>query len=160
MMSTRSSQRLAGMHRRISRAGDAGSAVIEFVVLVVLLIVPVVYLVLAVMQVQAGSFAATQAAREAGRAFAQGDSVRQARADAQAASALALADQGFRPSSSPLEIDCGAGACLSRGSVVTATVSMKVRLPFLPDWLAETTMGSIPITATHESPIDVYRTSS
>jgi hypothetical protein len=139
---------------------EEGTAVIEFVILVVLLIMPMVYLIVAIMQVQAGSFAATQAVREAGRAFAQADSLRQATTDAKAATGLALADQGFEPSAAQLAVGCGSGVCLRPGSIVTATVSMKVRLPFVPDWLAQTSVGSIPITATHESPIDVYRTAS
>ena len=58
-------------HRLIVRRGRAegGSAVVEFVFLAVLLVVPLLYLVMTVSRVQAGSYAASTAAREAGRAF-------------------------------------------------------------------------------------------
>lgn len=139
--------------------GDEGSAVIEFTVLVTLVLVPIVYLVLAVMQVQAAAFAVTQGAREAGRAFAQADTAVQARADARAAVELALADQGFRAGAHVLSIDCSARDCLTPGSQVTLRVDLRVRLPFLPGSMGETTVGSIPVTAEHEFAIDTYRSS-
>lgn len=145
---------------RLRGRDDTGSAVIEFVVLVVLVLMPLVYVVIAVMQVQAASYAATQAVREAGRVFAQADSPVQGRQVATAAAALALADQGFAPLNAPLALTCSTAVCLAPGSTVEARISMRVRLPFLPDWLAETTAGSIPVTVTHRTPVDVYRTSS
>ena len=51
------------------RRSQAGSVVIEVVWLAVLLLVPLVYVVLAVFEVQRGAFAATAAARAAGRAY-------------------------------------------------------------------------------------------
>ncbi len=139
---------------------DEGAAVIEFTVLVTLVLVPIVYLILAVMQVQSAAFAVTQGAREAGRAFAQADSVAQAQADAHAAVALALADQGLTSEPRTLSIDCGARDCLAPGSQVTMRVEIRVRLPFLPGSLGEATIGSIPVTAEHRVPIDTYRSAS
>lgn len=52
---------------RLQRTGDDGSALIEFVGASVLLLLPLVYLLLSVFTVQRGSFAAAEAAREAGR---------------------------------------------------------------------------------------------
>jgi Flp pilus assembly protein TadG len=139
---------------------DDGAAVIEFTILVTLVLVPIVYLVLAVMQVQAAAFGVTQAAREAGRAFAQGDTAQQANADAAAAVRLALADQGFPDAANALAIDCSARDCLAPGSQVTIRVQMRVRLPFLPDSLADSTIGSVPVAAEHRVPIDTYRSAS
>ena len=139
---------------------DRGAAVIEFTVLVTLVLVPIVYLILAVMQVQAAAFAVTHGAREAGRAFAQADTVAQARADAQSAVALALADQGFEAGARSLQIDCSARDCLAPGSQVTMRVELRVRLPFLPGSLGESTIGSVPVTADHRVPIDTYRSAS
>ena len=48
---------------------ERGSAVVEFVVLGVLMLVPLIYLVMMMARLQAGSFAVSQAAREAGRAY-------------------------------------------------------------------------------------------
>jgi len=139
---------------------DEGAAVIEFTVLVTLVLVPIVYLILAVMQVQGAAFAVTQGAREAGRAFAQADTVMQARADARAAVELALADQGVAAGAETLTFDCSARDCLAPGSQVTVRVGVRVRLPFLPGSLGEATVGSIPVTAEHRFPIDTYRSAS
>lgn len=149
---------LEWMRQRMRRAtGDEGAAVIEFTILVTLVLIPIVYLVLAVMQVQAAAYAVTQATREAGRAYAQADSLAQARTDAAAAVALALADQGFTSRADTLRVDCPARGCLAPGAEVTIRVEHRVRLPFLPDSLAGTTIGSIPVSAEHRVPMDVYR---
>src|SRR5689334_17331577 len=50
--------------------GDGGTAVIEFVGLSVVLLLPVVYVLLTVFQLQRAAFGVSQAAREAGRAYA------------------------------------------------------------------------------------------
>ena len=145
-------------HNVDRRQGDEGAAVIEFTVLVTLVLVPLVYLVLAVMQVQAGAFAVTQAAREAGRAFAQADSPAQAHADAHAAMALALADQGF--DAGELHIECSGGPCLAPGGTAVVDIELRVRLPFLPESLGSTTVGAVEVRAEHRVPIDVYRSAS
>ena len=142
--------------RRILARDDSGAAVVEFVVLVVLVLVPVVYVVLAAMRVQAGAYAVTQAAREAGRAFVQADSPGQATSDARLATAIALRDQGFDLRPGVLSVDCG-GPCLAPGSTVDVAVTLRVSLPFLPDSLADTTAGSIRVSAHHAVPVDEYR---
>lgn len=142
---------------RVRPHNDSGAAVIEFVVLVTLVLIPIVYLVLAVMQVQAASFAVTQAVREAGRAYVQAANLTQARSDARSAVAVALADQGFDIRSDTLKIDCSSAGCLAPGSQVTMHVTVKVRLPFLPASLAEATVGTIPVDARHSVVIDAYR---
>lgn len=136
--------------RRLRR--DDGTAVVEFVVLVVLVLVPIVYLVLAATRVQAASYAVTQAAREAGRAFAQANSPGQAASDARTAVHIAMNDQGFDGAN--LEVHCSA-ACLTPGSRVQVRISTRVRLPFLPEsW---ETVGAVPVSADHVVPIDDYR---
>ena len=71
--------------------GEDGSAIVEFVVLGVLMMVPLVYLVMSVGRVQAGSYAVTTAAREAGRAFVTAEG-----GDDAAGRAHAAAGQGQR----------------------------------------------------------------
>jgi hypothetical protein len=73
--------------------GDRGNAIVEFVFLGVLLLAPLMYLVLAVSAVQRNLYGVTQAAREAGRAFATGTAANAADRAAYAAR-LALEDQG------------------------------------------------------------------
>jgi hypothetical protein len=145
---------IATFARRLRR--DEGAAVVEFVVLVVLVIVPIVYVVIAVMSVQAAAYAVTQAARESARAFTQSDSVTQARSAARIATRLALDDQGVPVRGNELLIDCQ-GACLAPGSTIRVRVSTRVRLPFIPDSLAESTIGAVPVSAVHVAVVDDYR---
>ncbi|MEY3734854.1 MAG: hypothetical protein RL347_2213 [Actinomycetota bacterium] len=135
---------------------DDGAAVVEFVVLVVLVIVPIVYAVIAAMSVQSAAYAVTQAARESARAFTQADSVTEARAAARIAARLALDDQGVPVRGNELVVDCQ-GQCLAPGSSIRVSVSTRVRLPFLPDSLADSTVGAVPVSAVHVAVIDHYR---
>lgn len=141
--------------RKRAWGDDDGAAVIEFVVLVVLVVVPVMYAVIAVMQVQAAAFGVTQAAREAGRAYVQADSPGQAQAWAKAAAGIALADQGIAKTPD-VRITCDP-SCLIPGSTASVRVATRVRLPFLPDSLAESTVGAIPVSADFVIPVDDYR---
>lgn len=135
---------------------DDGAAVVEFIVLVVLVIVPIVYAVIAVMNVQSAAYAVTQAARESARAFTQADTLVEGRSAARMATRLALEDQGVPQSGDELLIDCR-GNCLAPGSTIHVSVSTRVRLPFLPDSLADSTVGAVPVSAVHVAVIDDYR---
>jgi hypothetical protein len=144
------------LHRRL-RADD-GAAVVEFIVLVVLVIVPIAYAVIAAMSVQSAAYAVTQAARESARAFTQADSLAEARSSARVATRVALADQGVPLRGDELRIECE-GACLAPGTAIRVNVSTRVRLPFLPDSLADSTLGAVPVSAEHLAVIDDYRDS-
>ena len=147
-------------HRVLHRLrDDDGAAVVEFVVLVVLVIVPIVYAVIAAMSVQSAAYAVTQAARESARAFTQADSLAEARSAARMATRVALSDQGVAMRGDELRIDCE-GACLAPGSVIRVSVSTRVRLPFLPESLADSTLGAVPVSAEHLAVIDDYRDAS
>ena len=85
---------IAGRSTATESAGDdRGAAIVEFVFLGVLLLVPLMYLALAASAVQRNLYGVTQAAREAGRAYATGTAAN-APARAQYAARLALEDQG------------------------------------------------------------------
>lgn len=143
--------------RRLRR--DDGAAVVEFVVLVVLVIVPIVYAVIAAMSVQSAAYAVTQAARESARAFTQADNLMEARSAARMATRVALSDQGVPWRGDELRIDCQ-GACLAPGTAIRVSVSTRVRLPFLPDSLADGAVGAVPVSAEHLAVIDDYRDAS
>ena len=107
--------------------GDDGNAIVEFSYLAVLLMVPLVYVLLSVFEVQRASFGVTEAARQAGRAYATADDPAQGRARAAAAASLAMRDQG---------LDCdgcltGLTGALEADARVTTTVEHFVRLPLL-----------------------------
>ncbi len=104
----------------------------------VILLLPLLYLLLTVFEVQRGSFAASQAAREAGRAFALAPSSAVGLARADVAAQLAFADQGI---STPPEVrftaagaGCSAAAdvapVLTAGATYTVCVLQDVQLPY------------------------------
>lgn len=101
--------------KRRRPAGEAGSASVEFVFVGVLLLVPLFYLVLALFEVQRNAFAVTEAAREAGRAFATADDDSTALARAVYAVQLALTDQGL---TGPAQLRWGAVGAGCAGSEV------------------------------------------
>ncbi len=85
---------------------------IEFVGLSVLLLIPFIFLFLSVFSVQRSAFAVTQAAREAGRAYATAPSEVEGERRARLAAAIAFEDQsvGRAPEVhfAPEGADCGA----------------------------------------------------
>ncbi|WP_432495183.1 pilus assembly protein [Kineococcus gypseus] len=112
--------------------GDTGSAAVEFLAVGVLLLVPLAYLVLALGRVQAATFAAEAGAREASRVLATTSGDARAAARAEAATALALADQGFEPVPGSLVLECAARPCRTPQARVAATVRVEVPLPLVP----------------------------
>ena len=135
--------------------GDAGNALVEFTYLSVLLMVPVVYVLLTAFQVQRAAFAVTEAARQAGRAYATADSTSSGMARATLASDLALADQGL-PSEGPPGITCSA-TCLTPGSTVRTEVTSVVVLPVLGLIFPDSMDPTIPVSATHVEVVDTFQ---
>ncbi|MDT0214585.1 pilus assembly protein [Rothia sp. ARF10] len=142
---------------RLARArGEDGSAIVEFVFLGVLLLVPLVYLTMAVARIQAGSYAVTTAAREAGRAFVTAEAGQDAAARARAASEIAFRDQGFVGVGS-LDITCSASPCLTPDARVETTTRVTVPLPLVPELARDVVPLEIPLTASHLSVVDRFR---
>ncbi|MGL4743265.1 MAG: TadE/TadG family type IV pilus assembly protein [Dermatophilaceae bacterium] len=139
---------------RLTRA-ESGSAVVEFVVLAVLLLVPLVYLVLTLARVQAGSYAVSQAAREAGRAYVTAERASGAMPRAQAAARLAFADHDVDDGT--LRVGCDGIPCLRAGGRVTTTATVRVPLPFIPTFVRDAVPLSVPIEASHLSTVDRFR---
>ena len=120
--------------------GDGGNAVVEFVFLGVLLLVPLMYLVLAVSVVQRAVYGVTQAAREAGRAYATG-TAENAAARADYAARLALEDQGVSTAGGvvrygPADADCAAASPepwpVAPGADLAVCVTRPVTVPAVP----------------------------
>jgi hypothetical protein len=123
--------------------GDRGSAIVEFVFIAVVVLVPLVYLIVAVAAVQRSSLAVTNAAREAGRAFATSSSDASARERAEVAARLALADEGVTQRVDLRYVAVGAGCDtaqiepqLNPGAVFTICVERSFGLPGIPSLLA------------------------
>jgi Flp pilus assembly protein TadG len=121
---------------------DSGNAIVEFVFIAVLVMVPLIYLIAAVATVQRNSLAVSQAARDAGRAFATSESADEARDRVTAAVRLALADQGL-PDDADVRFVAAGASCdstavapqLTPGARFTVCVSRRVRLPAVPSVL-------------------------
>jgi Tfp pilus assembly protein PilV len=136
------------VHPRSKAADDDGTAVIEVLVLGVGLLVPLLYAVVSVMSVQAASYAATSAAREAARVYVTAATPAQASARARTATRLVLADAGI--TSGTPTVMCR-GGCLRPGSRVDVTVRIDVALPLLPGG------PSVAVTGQESMPVDTYR---
>jgi hypothetical protein len=142
-------------YRRARLGGEEGSAVVEFVFLGVLLMVPLIYLVMTLGRVQAGAYAASAAAREAGRAFVTAPEAGAAPARAEAAAGIAFADQGFPDGE--VEIACSATPCLAPGGRVTTTARVIVPLPLVPSFARSVVPLQIPVEASQLSTVDRFR---
>ena len=140
--------------RGLSR-GEDGTAVLEFLAVTVLLLVPVVYLVLVLGRLQAATFAADSAAREAGRAFTTSTGPDDGARRAVAAVALALDDQGFDDidPAGALTLDCSSQPCLSPGGSVRVTVTFDVQLPGVPAFIQSAIPLVMPVSAEHVTPV-------
>lgn len=121
-----------GIDARTNDAADRerGSAVVEFLGGAVVLLVPLVYLVLTLAQLQAGTFAAQAAARDAGRLVATADP-EQAGDLAASAVTLAFADHGLQvDGAAALAVACE--TTCEPGERVHVSVDVDVPLPYVP----------------------------
>jgi len=137
--------------------GESGTALVEFVWLAILLIVPLLYIVLAAFDTQRAAYAASSAARSAGRAFVTAPDQASGYARAQAAVRLAYRDQGIE-SQPDVRISCRPNPrdCLTPGSVVRAEIGSSVDLPLMPAALGSNT-PRISVDSEHEAPYGTFR---
>ncbi|HZC72766.1 MAG TPA: hypothetical protein VE442_18860 [Jatrophihabitans sp.] len=143
------------------RRDDDGTAIVEFVFLAVLVMVPLVYLIAAVATVQRNTLAVTQAARDAGRAFATSDSAPQAQRRVAAAVRLALADQGL-PDDADVRFVASGASCdaapitprLAPGAEFAVCVTRRVSLPAVPSVLTGRGIRTVGVYLVH---VDDFR---
>ena len=136
---------------------ESGTAIVEFVWLAILLIVPLLYIALAAFDTQRAAYAASAAARSAGRAFVTAPDQASGYARARQAVRLAYADQ--RLDSVPeVHITCRPDPhhCLTPGSVVRAEIHSSVALPLVPAALGSN-KPSIRVDSEHEAPYGTFR---
>lgn len=138
-----------------TRRRDDGRAIVEFIFLGVLLLLPLVYLVLTAARLQAASFSASLAGREAGRAFVTAVSDDEALARARSAAALAFEDFAFTEDAR-LGVTCDGSPCLRPEGVVTSTATVVVQLPLIPDFVADHLPASVTISSTHVASVDRF----
>ncbi|HEU5222088.1 MAG TPA: TadE family protein [Candidatus Lumbricidophila sp.] len=129
------------------RAGERGSASVEFLSLGVLLLVPLIYLVITVAKVEAATFAAEGAARHAARlAVATTSDADRARA-VNGVVAQAMADFDLDPNAAAVRVQCEPADCRGAGAHVEVTVTARVALPLVPDWLVTNQVGGVQVAA-------------
>ena len=131
--------------------GERGSAIVEFVFIALVVFLPLVYLVAGFSAVQRGVFAATEAAREAGRALGTAPDPVTGQARAEAAVAISVADQSVTATDvglayAPAGAGCDAAGsyspALAPGEEFTVCVTVTVRIPLLPQFIdANTATG-------------------
>ena len=148
-----------GLEARVGWRAPAerGSAVVEFVFLAVLLMVPLFYLVMTVSRVQAASYAASTAVREAGRVYVTAEDESSAGARAEAAARIALEDQGFHTADARLSVGCDGTPCLRPEGRVELTAVVTVPLPLVPAFARKVVPLELPITASHVAVVDRFR---
>jgi len=143
---------------RLSRLrGDEGSAVVEFVGAAMVLLVPLVYLVLVVGRLEAATFAAEGAAREAARVFVTSQNPDDAAGRALAAAGVALTDQGVSDDPADVVAIACSDACLTPGSEVSVEVRLAVPLPLVPPFVRDRVPAAIRVVATRTAVVDAYR---
>ena len=137
-------QRATARLRRTTGAacppGDGGNAVIEFVFVAVVVLVPLVYLVVSVAQLERSRLAASNAARDIGRAIATAGPGDDPGVAADAALRIALRGQGLGPSDVEVRFVAAHAACtnspvvpsLTAGAEFTVCVTRREQLPGVP----------------------------
>lgn len=143
------------VRRRVAR--EEGSAVVEFVFLGVLMLIPLIYLVMTMSRLQAGAYAATTSAREAGRAYVTATSADRADPRARAAARIAYEDQGFGPAETSLELHCDGAPCLRPEGRIEIRSTVTVPLPLVPAFARRVVPLEVPVSASHVAVVDRFR---
>lgn len=136
---------------------ERGAMTVEVAFLLVLLVVPLFYLVATLGRAQAGAYAASAAAREAGRAYVTAEDVGSAGQRASAAAGLVLDAHGFGPGDGSVTVACDASGCLSPGSRVVVESTVVVGLPLVPDFMRGAVPTSLTLTSRHVEAVDAFR---
>lgn len=151
LRSKRSSERAAVMRGCIdalrATAGERGSASLEFLTVGIILLVPLVYLVLALAAIQAGALGVEGAARQAARVAVAATAEAESDAAVARAVQVALADYGIDAAAASVTVRCDRADCSEAGVRVSVSVAARVELPLVPDFLALSAVGSVPVEA-------------
>lgn len=145
---------VAGPTPPAARAGDTGSATLEFLGASLLLLVPVVYLVATLGAIQSATFAVEGAAREAARAAVTSPE-HQVAGRVDAAVSLAVGNHGLSATDVVTAVECSED-CRAPGTYVTATVEATVPLPGVPPLVREVVPLTVPVSASITAPVDAF----
>ncbi len=136
---------------------DRGSMLIEVLFLMILLMLPLFYLVGSLGRLQAGAYAASASAREAGRAYVTAEEEGAAPGRSAAAANLVFDAHGFDSGEGSVSISCNAVPCLTPGAQIQVTSVVQVDIPLIPDFMAGAVPTSVSMTSSHMEPVDAFR---
>lgn len=136
---------------------ERGSMLVEVVFLMVLLMVPLLYLVGTLGRLQAGAYAASASAREAGRAYVTSPQAGSAPARGAAAAALVFDSFGFEDGQGSVSIGCATDPCLAPGAQIQVQSTVVVAVPLIPDFMADVIPTSVTMTSSHTEAVDEFR---
>lgn len=138
---------------------ERGSMLVETAFLLVLVMLPVFYLVGTLGRLQAGAYAVSAAAREAGRTFVASADDPSGHLAASAAATLVMEAHGFLSEDGELVVVCESRPCLSPGSTVRVDMNLRVELPLVPDFVEGALPTAITLSSSHVAPVDEFRES-
>ncbi|USQ78844.1 pilus assembly protein [Ornithinimicrobium faecis] len=138
-------------------APDRGSMLVETAFLLVLVMLPLLYLVGTLGRLQAGAYAVSAAAREAGRTFVTSDDDAEGHAAAHTSAMLVMQAHGFTTDEGGVAIACEQSPCLTPGSTVRSDATIDVALPLIPDFLSGALPTTVTLSSSHVSPVDEFR---
>jgi len=123
------------------------------------MLVPLVYLVLTVSAVQAASLGVEGAVRQASRVYVQAPTDADARAAAERAIRVTLADYGVEAADAEVRISCRPDPddCLARRGFVTVELSTVVPLPLAPPVLGLDVPPGVTIHAVATEQVSRFR---
>lgn len=127
-------------------AAETGEALIEFIAVMVLFVIPVFYIILSLGQLQAATYAAEAAARNAARILAANP---HSYALAERQAQLAFSDFGLPDPA--VTAACQPTNCSTNG-VVSVVVEAHTPLPLLPDWVGA--RATFPVVAQVSMPVE------
>lgn len=136
---------------------DRGSMLIEVTFLMVILMLPLFYLVGTVGRLQAGAYAASGAAREAGRAYATAAEAETGPGRGVAAANLVFDAHGFDSGEGSIAVSCATSSCLAPGGSLVVTSTVNVELPLIPTFLSGVLPTSVTMTSSHTEPVDEFK---
>ncbi|MGB3828547.1 MAG: pilus assembly protein [Ornithinimicrobium sp.] len=131
--------------------------IIEVLFLMVLVMLPLFYLVGTLGRLQAGAYAASAAAREAGRAYVTAATDESGPGRSVAAANLVFDAHGFDSGEGSIAISCAALPCLAPGGQIEVTSVVRVDIPLVPDFMSGAVPTAISMTSTHVEPVDAFR---
>lgn len=134
---------------RRSKSDEEGSAALEFIVVGVILLVPLIYLVIALGAIQEQTLGAEAAARHIARVIARAPDAGTAAEQSDVVLAGIVDEYRLDEESVDLTLACAPTTeeCPAPGATIIVAVTIRVRLPLVPELLGLDRSASVPVQA-------------